>query len=160
MPQLTGVDPTDKAMMPTDNALHDIDGVDIWPRLVGTNMTNPRPFVPTTERALLWETNGTMYKYYESAEASFWYTPDDVYRNAPSCIGCLFDVMADPSEIKDISASKPEIVHTMKAQLSTYHMYANTSMSPSELAQYDCNPSIVKGWAPYVGPCCEPKKGL
>eukprot|EP00662_Eupelagonemidae_sp_cell21_P035896 gene35896-6406_t len=53
-------------------AVHDIDGVDMWPAIVGTNTTNPRAtlgedgepaWVPTTNWSILAQfSNGTIVK--------------------------------------------------------------------------------------------------
>lgn len=166
---LAGVAPSDNVTVPPGKGpggyIHpgpyEIDGVDAWPRLMGTNLTNPRPFVPTTEKALLWETQGVMFKYYTSASASFWFTPNNTYVPAPSCDspgGCLFEVLSDPEERYDIAASKPDIVEKMRSQLANYTPYVNGFQPPPKgNDHYDCNKSVGEAWIPFNGPCCKPK---
>ena len=60
------MDPTDDYTDPSTNAVHPIDGVDVWTALAaGTDgVTDPvREWLPTTERSLLWnDGKGHMWK--------------------------------------------------------------------------------------------------
>ena len=46
-----GVDPKDSPYI--DGAYRDINGVDVWPMLLGTNTTQPRMLTPTTEASII-----------------------------------------------------------------------------------------------------------
>lgn len=48
---LAGADPHDRAML--GGAVHDIDGVDVWPMLTGANNTQPRALTPTSETGII-----------------------------------------------------------------------------------------------------------
>ena len=66
-----GVDATD-LYNGTDGKLHDIDGVNQWPAIMGASpVPVPRPYVPTTSTSILWSApNGTIYKLITSAYRS------------------------------------------------------------------------------------------
>jgi len=60
--RLAGVDPTDD-WVDGNGTAHPIDGVDVWPALMGGSNATGRPWLPTTERSLLWDDGaGHMYK--------------------------------------------------------------------------------------------------
>ena len=48
---LAGVDPTDDVYI--GGVLRSIDSVDVWPMLIGANLTQPRPITPTTEASIV-----------------------------------------------------------------------------------------------------------
>ena len=48
---LAGADPTDPAVL--SGQIHDIDGVDVWPVLTGTNLTQPRRYTPLSEVSVI-----------------------------------------------------------------------------------------------------------
>ena len=54
--KLAGVDPADDWTDPETKLTHGIDGVDIWPSLMGTGKLE-RDFLPTTCRSILWDTS-------------------------------------------------------------------------------------------------------
>ena len=68
---VAGVDATD-LYNGTDGKLHDIDGVNQWPAIMGASPAPvPRPYVPTTSTSILWSApNGTIYKLITSAYRS------------------------------------------------------------------------------------------
>jgi arylsulfatase B len=63
---LAGVDPSDAWVDPSTQAVHDIDGVDVWPALSSgaDGISAPvREWLPTSERSLLWNDGaGHMWK--------------------------------------------------------------------------------------------------
>ena len=66
---------------------------------------------------------------------------------------CLFDVVADPTESKNLAAARPEILSQLKHQLSTYRTYVDGKMTPEQLSRYNC--SLGRGhWKKFLGPCC------
>ena len=47
-----------------NGSVHDVDGVDMWPSITGANTTSPRPWLPTTEGAILWQQpDGAIFKF-------------------------------------------------------------------------------------------------
>lgn len=71
---------------------------------------------------------------------------------------CLFDLIADPSERRNIAAANTEIVKRMSSQLATYSAYTDQSMNATQLANYDCVTDIRPWWGDFAGPCCRPKQ--
>jgi len=49
--KLAGIDFHDIAIF--NNMKYDIDGVDVWPLLMGTNLTQPRPITPISEVSII-----------------------------------------------------------------------------------------------------------
>ena len=104
-----------------------VDGVDLWPLLSGATQTSPRVEVPID---LHGPSQGLIQGNYKlllgQQMVSGWEGP--VYPNASSPArspyvnlecksGCLFDVVADPTEQTDLAASRPDIVAAMTARL-------------------------------------------
>jgi hypothetical protein len=56
---------------------------------------------------------------------------------------CLFDVVADPSETKDLAKANPEIVAKMQAKLRNFTAYIGYKMSAAQYAPYEC-PSDIR----------------
>ena len=73
---LAGVDPSDPALL--SGAYRDIDGVDVWPLLTGTNTTQPRLRTPTTEVSITDTSEGTQrwWKLITLAGQSNYYFPN------------------------------------------------------------------------------------
>lgn len=68
---------------------------------------------------------------------------------------CLYEVLSDPLETVNIAKQKPDIVAKLRAQLSTYQPYVPATLTPAQLACYNCvNVSWVASYGDYVGPCC------
>lgn len=98
---LAGVDPTDSVLVPgggKNDTPHDIDGVDVWPAITGTNHTHPRAnasapgqpaYFPTTIWSILAQyPNGTIMKLLTGAQQSNFFFPNgtQVYDDSP-CVG-------------------------------------------------------------------------
>jgi hypothetical protein len=131
---LVGVDPTD-----IYNG-HDVDSIDVWPMLTGTNATNPREYLPVTEVSIIWQGR---YKYFSTTNSSFgstnWQNTDASFNGTGGgCDRCLFDILADEEERVNIAAQHPDIVKQLAAQLDSYSWYTNASMTAEELAPYEC----------------------
>jgi len=179
--RLVGVDPTDNAIQ--NGKTYPIDGVDVWPLIVGEgNVTNSREFLPVTSVSLIWK---GQYKLITKAGNTSWYAPNNerfpdnrtdwpCRNNAtdqPRCLvcfeksPCLFDILADPQERKDLSKVHPDIVNKLQIQLATYTRYVTGKMSAHDLKKYTCIPNYSNNtwWGPplypnvYAGPCCKPK---
>jgi hypothetical protein len=184
--KLAGVDPTDD-WADANGTIHPIDGVDIWPTLMsGGSEPVGREWLPTTERSLLWtDGNGHMYKliidekkanrFYENGTqymdtsnpcipGAIGYTPQFDGLGVPdSCTvcsatdPCLFDVLLDPSEVKNLAKSLPDVATKMAAKLATFTPYIPT-LSPDNLGCYTCGqgsdapPHLF--WQGFSGPCC------
>ena len=57
--KLAGVDPADDWTDPETKLIHGIDGVDLWPSLMGTGKPE-REFLPTSCRSILWDNSITV----------------------------------------------------------------------------------------------------
>eukprot|EP00038_Savillea_parva_P011469 m.197762 g.197762 ORF g.197762 m.197762 type:complete len:512 (+) comp20214_c0_seq1:161-1696(+) len=173
---LVGVDPTDTIHY--NGVVAPIDGMDVWPAIVGTtNVTHE--WLPVTEVSLLW--NGR-YKLLREAYSTNWYTPNCTHltdnRTEFPCVDgskpssttclvcsnstpCLFDVVADPGEYRNLAAIETDIVQQMTTQLETYSAYVTCQMTPEELEPYNCSSPSGQAWGPaagytwqFAGPCC------
>eukprot|EP01113_Clastostelium_recurvatum_P050536 TRINITY_DN9591_c0_g1_i4.p1 TRINITY_DN9591_c0_g1~~TRINITY_DN9591_c0_g1_i4.p1 ORF type:complete len:555 (-),score=67.90 TRINITY_DN9591_c0_g1_i4:16-1527(-) len=129
---LAGVNPFDDVAKKA--GLPPVDGVDLWPLLSGQNKTNPRTEIHIgqgccccTETTVF--VQGIIEAPYKllirQINESFWQGP--LYPNstiAPSgsteCgeVGCLFNVVEDPSEYTNIVKEKPEIAKRLRARIA------------------------------------------
>merc|ERR1712190_386592 len=131
---LVGVSPRDTA-----RTKHDIDGINVWPFLTGGNSTSTREFLPITEDSIIWK---SQYKLMTVAKATNDYTTNDT--TVPSKLACtvahpcLFDLLEDPGETRNIAGQHPSIVKRLTKQLNAYEIYTSASMSDTELADYTC----------------------
>jgi hypothetical protein len=72
---------------------------------------------------------------------------------------CLFDVIADPLETKNIAKAMPSLAASMKSTLDTYLPYVPT-LTPGNLDCYNCSDGGDKHWNAtimwrgYPGPGC------
>jgi len=157
---LVGVDSSD-----TDRTSYDIDSINIWPYLTGEAKGEPREFLPITEGSIIWK---SQYKLMINAEATHDYTKDcgrtKIDLVCTPANPCLFDLLEDPGEQKNIQAAHPDIVTKLLAKLQTYEVYTSASMSDEELRPYQCVPYIKDSnfwWNQkhgyrgiFLGPCC------
>jgi hypothetical protein len=140
---LVGIDPSDIF----DG--HEVDSLDMWPLLTGTNKTNPREYLPVTEQTLIWK---GQYKYYSQSWAigfNGWSMinntmieppPASEPRGGTFCKRCLFDLLADEGEHVNIAADYSNIVNQLEAQLATYKYIVGPNMTTEELEDYECTP--------------------
>lgn len=83
---LAGVDPRDTVYL--QGGLRDIDGVDVWPMLIGKNTTQPRALTPTTEASIIDAADPTRWwKLITLAGQSNYYLPNQT--NIPGTDPCL-----------------------------------------------------------------------
>jgi hypothetical protein len=71
---------------------------------------------------------------------------------------CLFDLVADQEERKNLASAQPALVKEMQAKLATYEAYFGTPIDPELLAEkYDC-PDDLRPWCvrPYTRSCLSP----
>jgi arylsulfatase B len=120
---LAGVDPTDAIAAAA--GLPAVDSLNVWPLISGANMTSPRIEIPIEANALI---SGSWKLLTGHVGEAAWGGPN--YPNASSpaspvdpgpslnCSqGCLFDVVADPTEHNDVAAQHPAIVAALTARL-------------------------------------------
>lgn len=71
---------------------------------------------------------------------------------------CLFEVLGDPLEKQNVAADNAALVKTMATKLVDFNdPYIPSSLTPSNLACYNCTLSDSKGigfFGDYWGPCC------
>ena len=69
---LAGVDPSDDWVDPNTNLTHPIDGVNVFPALVGASGASTREWLPTTHKSILWDqtsaAGGHMWKLIQGNE--------------------------------------------------------------------------------------------
>ena len=66
---------------------------------------------------------------------------------------CLFDVLADPGETKNLAKQMPALATSMKKTLDSYLPYV-PALSPQNLACYNCSFDRTAMWQGYPGPGC------
>ena len=69
--------------------------------------------------------------------------------------GCLFDVVADPSEHHDVAAEKPQVLARMQAlmaQEAQTVFHPDRGCNNNECAEAACAAAVAAGgyWAPYL----------
>eukprot|EP01062_Namystynia_karyoxenos_P043778 TRINITY_DN3205_c0_g1_i1.p1 TRINITY_DN3205_c0_g1~~TRINITY_DN3205_c0_g1_i1.p1 ORF type:complete len:545 (+),score=180.56 TRINITY_DN3205_c0_g1_i1:90-1637(+) len=159
--RLAGVDPADDVVL--GGKVRPIDGVDVWPLLTGSNLTQPRPATPTTEVSIIDASaaQGPWWKLVTLAGDSVYYTPDAkqlkpnttclagrqpdppmpgrtdaLVSGCPVCNAtapCLFDVLADPSEQANVAAQHPDVVARLTAALAGYNHIYASKSLPDDV---------------------------
>lgn len=121
---------------------HDVDSVDVWPMITGVNLTNPREYLPITEQTIIWK---GQYKYFTTTHTELgfhgWSTRNNTMYGEQGWVDvndALYDILTDPTERHEISSAHPDIVASLSAELAKFAWYVNASMSPEELAPYNC----------------------
>ena len=161
---------------------HGVDGVDVWPMLVGTNLTQPRAITPTTEVSVIDASSTRWWKLIFLAGQSNYYTTNNTHVSAndpclearqpdppmpgrtdglvngcPVCnesSPCLYDVSegADPTETKNVAAANPEIVARLSKVLLSYKVYITGHLPQATL---DANYTALPAhhFGNFMGPC-------
>jgi hypothetical protein len=78
---LVGVPSADTIML--NGTARPIDGVDVWPILVGGRSDSPREYLPTTEHSIIWQGR---WKLLTNASGSGWYPPALGYGHHHQCL--------------------------------------------------------------------------
>jgi hypothetical protein len=131
---LAGVDTSDAVASAANLPL--VDGYNMWPLLTGTNTTNPRTEIPIGIGSATSNGPGAYvrglisppYKLvYGAMVYSFWQgtsypntSTNSTYNDAltTDCtLGCLYNILTDPTEHHEISAQFPSVVATMMARI-------------------------------------------
>ena len=124
---IAGVDPSDPVTNPSPagTGTYGVDGVDMWPAILGQNKTNPRPWLPTTKYSILLQrSDGSILKLITEARQTNLFTADGLQQtrtadprvpplnkqqNSTDCFvcgpnnPCLYDVVAGPSESTNLA---------------------------------------------------------
>jgi len=126
---LAGADPTDARAAAA--GLPPVDGLNMWPLLSGATNVSPRTEVVLGDTDTGGQNGNTVVQGYINASSglkvltgevwwSFWPGPQSPVANGPSMNvsvdckpACLFDVLADPSELKDLAQERPDVVAAM-----------------------------------------------
>ena len=126
---LAGADPADARAAAA--GLPPVDGLNMWPLLSGAASASPRTEVVLGDTVTGTQVGATAVQGYINATSglklltgtvwwSFWPGPQSPVKNGPSmnvsvqCSpACLFDVIADPSELKDLAKERPDVVAAM-----------------------------------------------
>jgi len=162
-----------------EGAVRPVDAVDVWPMLMGTNNTAPRPWTPTSDYGIVWgqyklvtlagqsnyytntsdhvNPNGTVLPCLEGAQHHSGRPTDSPVSGCVVCNitqPCLFDMDTDAAETTNIATDFPDVVAKLAAKLAEYQPYGNFDMNSTQLAKYkSIDPSR---WEGYAGPCLEP----
>jgi len=117
---LAGVSPTDQ--LAAISGLPPVDGVNVWPLIAGETAQSPRGELPLGKSAII---RGQWKLLLGDQHGAAWHGPD--YPNASShgddpvlqCgdRGCLFDVVADPTEHEDVRETHQSVAHELSARL-------------------------------------------
>eukprot|EP00039_Didymoeca_costata_P013891 m.217870 g.217870 ORF g.217870 m.217870 type:complete len:625 (-) comp15892_c1_seq26:1294-3168(-) len=185
---LAGIDYHDYAYM--NGSIHDVDSVDVWPMLSGANNTQPRPITAVTEASIIYTMSSTSWmKLVTLAGQSNYYStnatqipgndtclearqPDPpqpgrtdpiVNGKCPVCNStnpCLYDILADPSETKNIAGDHPDIISMLAPILAeSLKAYVSGHLSAYDLQNYT-QINTKEAWGGYTGPCYKPKGEL
>ena len=120
---LVGLDPTDaraaKAGLPP------IDSLDMWPMISGVNSTSPRYELAVDQHTLI----QGKYKFYNGTTIKYAAWGSTLYPNSTSpdspiepvtkdcSMGCLFDIIEDPTEHVDVIDENEVAATTLNARL-------------------------------------------
>jgi len=154
---LAGVDPADAVAAAA--GLPPVDSVNVWPLLSGANATSPRTEFPVAPGALV---SGNYKLLLGNQIEATW--AGAVYPNASSpgrpvdpgptlaCgqAGCLFDVVADPTEHVDVAGAHPDVVAALKARLKELEpgFYTNAdNFTGATICPPDANVTPCACWA-------------
>ena len=94
--------------------------------------------------------NGSASRAIAPYEGSFPPPPCVVCTNSTPCV---FDVIADPLETKNLfgdPALPPGLVKNMSAKLASFAVYSPLKMTDGELGCYNCSAT----WGMFLGPRC------
>ena len=127
----------------TNESIPDIDSVDVWPLIDGSNATSPRVEVPLSSVGALYGSAliSGKYKVVLATQHGLGYftgphSPNETapYKDAGCPDTCLFDIIADPTEHVDLSAQYPDIKQRL---LDRHYAISNGSF------QTDCYGALV-----------------
>lgn len=181
---LAGVeDCTDQQYFSGDHRIHDIDGSNVWPMLMGSNKTQPRAITPISEVSLIdVSRSDRWFKIIVSAGQSVYYDKNQTTRNGsdpclagvqpdpvqpgrtdalvngcPVCNAthvCLFDILHDPSETSNVASDYPDVASHLARLVSNFQTpYVTGTLTPSELERYDAISDVGSYWNGFLGPC-------
>ena len=186
MCSLAGIkDCTDRSMFAKDGGkvVHDIDGVNVWPMLMRTNLTQPRMLTPTTEVSLIDVSNSSRWwKLVTLAGQSVYYDEDQketkgtdpclegrqpdppqpgrtdaLVSGCPVCNltkPCLYDILQDPSERNNVAAEYPDVVSRLQPSVLKFQeSYVTGRLTEVELERYVKIENPNVHWKGYLGPC-------
>ncbi|CAJ1416891.1 unnamed protein product [Effrenium voratum] len=92
----------------------------MWPFLTGDLKESPREVIPMGPGALLW---GRWKLVHHGTSPSFWQGPRypnsscQESREAACQEGCLFDVISDPTEQRNLFLERPDVVRRLRRRL-------------------------------------------
>jgi len=166
--QLAGVDPADEPAVAA--GLPPVDSLDVWPLISGANLTSPRTEIPIQTNALI---SGQWKLLTGHVGEAAWGGPN--YPNASSpaspvdpgpslnCSqGCLFDIIADPTEHNDVATQHPAVVASLTARLAELRKgfftnaddFSATTVCPANMGNVTpCGCwAALNVWGGYFGP--------
>jgi len=161
---LAGVDASDA--LAAAGGLPPVDSLNVWPLLSGANATSPRVEVPLTAGSIIsgrWklltgpqgEATWAGLRYPNASSVA---APVDPGPTLHCPAGCLYDVVADPTEHFDVAGAHPDIVATLSARIAEL---AKGFYSNNDTLIDDCPPggkmpcacqAAITTWGGYFGP--------
>jgi len=170
--RLAGVDPTDDATDSLGHPLPPIDSLDVWPYLAGDTNASPRTEIPLTVGPHQPACGGGLIVgrhkvLFGQQSPAFWNGPEYPNGTKPAPIsvscearGCLFDILADPTEHDDLAVSHQGEAETEEilANLTRHFsdLVATAYQTPWAATPMDCNETRVQKmvasgfWAPWT----------
>ncbi len=157
---LAGVDPTDH--WAAASGLPPVDSVDVWPMLSGQNLTSPRTTILVTKDLLVHDRWKFVRGGAQMIEAA-WGGPH--YPNATTASdpidghsfrcperGCLFDLVADPTEREEVGAAHPAVAQELQQRMEAL---ANGIWQTSHANDPACRKAATERYGGFYGPWLE-----
>ena len=123
--EMAGVDPTDEAAAKAK--LPPVDSMNMWPYISGKTDESPRKDVPVNINTLI---SGDYKIILGNVEQAGWTGPQYPNKTNPAggiraierCgdHGCLYDIQKDPEERKNLAATMPTVLSSMRSKLAEY----------------------------------------
>ena len=160
---------------------HEIDGVNVWPMLTGLNRTQPRRFTPTSEVGIIDASSHRFWKLITlSGQSNFWTRNHSIVAPTDACLDgaqpdpaepgrtdaivtgcpvcnisspCLYDVLSDPSELRNVAADHPSVVAKLTIELARFGEYVSGRIDAALLTREYEKIDTNKRWEGYLGPC-------
>ena len=155
--RLAEVNPTDH--WAAASGLPPVDSLDVWPMISGANLTSPRASFLVTRDLLVhgrWKYARGGSKMIEAAWGGPHYpnsstSTDPIDAHTFDCpeAGCLYDVVADVEERRELSATHPDLARQLRAEMDEL---AKTIWATSHADDPRCRETAVSRWGGFLGP--------
>lgn len=154
---MAGVDPTDT--WAKKSGLPPVDSLDMWPLLMGQNLTSPRTTILVTKNLLIsgkWKYVFNNTNMIEAANGGPQYPnastatdPIDSHHFKCPAEGCLFNLIDDVTEQNECSADHPDLVAQLRKELLKQRQ---TIWGVSHKNDPACKPTAYNKYGGFYGP--------